>query len=180
MRKKAAALLCLLTITVSAFALDIKPEVRRDFRLGISNPAWTNNLCSLFHYSESSISFRTAVRTLDLGLGIFRGRAESFYNFSTFTGSGDFTAAGLQFLLGMKYGRFELEACAGLCTLFRGNLSSGFRTLVRADLCPVIAKAKAGNLCFALGMPLGTAFNASESMFTAGISIKVCATGEDK
>lgn len=108
------------------------------------------------------------------------GKAESFYNFSTFTGSGDFKSLSFQFLLGMKYKSFELEACAGLCALFRGSISSGFRTLVKTSLSPVMARARAGNLCFAVGVPLGLAFNASESLFTAGISIRAFVSGEDE
>ena len=180
MRKKAAALLCLLTITVSAFALDIKPELRRTLLLGISNTSRTNNLSSLYFGSEYSYALLTPVKTLDLGLELSMGKAESFYNFSTFNGGGDFRSLGLQFLLGMKYRQFELEASAGLCALFRGSYSSGFRTLVNTSLRAVIAKARAGNLCFAVSVPVGIAFNASESLFAAGISIRAFASGEDE
>lgn len=108
------------------------------------------------------------------------GKAESFYNLSTFTGSGDFRSLGLQFLLEMKYRQFELEASAGLFALFRGSYSSGFRTLVRTSVSPVVGRARAGNLCFAVGLPMNIAFNASESLFSTGISIRAFVSGEDE
>jgi len=180
MRKKAAALLCLIMITVSAFALDVKPEVRKDFSLGFSIASRTNNLSSLFHASERYATIRIPVGSLGLGLGASAGKAESFYNFSTFTGSGDFRTLGLHLLLDMKYARLDLEASAGLCALFRGSMSSGFRTLFRTSLCPVFSMGKTGSLGFALGLPVSFAFNASESMLSAGVSIRAFLLGEDE
>lgn len=180
MSKKAAALVCFLLIMVSAFALDVKPEVRKDLSLGFSIASRTNNLSSLFHASEQYVTFRTPVGSLLLGLGASAGKAESFYNFSTFTGTGDFRTLGVHVLADMKYRRIELEACAGLCALFRGSLSSGFRTLVRTSLCPVIGLGKTGSLGFSLGFPVTFAFNASESMLSAGVGIRAFPLWEDE